>query len=243
MANALPKNIQAKVKRAVYKKADEFGYMECGRIESGRFLDTLVDDPEVGKVIIEYMPKERVRTYIKDGVLNAYTKAATKRALADRAAPGIVVVGKPLKEIRQQKRAQIGKFHVPHRSVRIRLEVMILQRELRAAEDLACEPKQILRLRRFELIETHHEPVQPGIHISEVVTELDKLRQKRLFLLQKLFSRMTNRVVRQIVMNLHPELCLVEGTRVKLLRIVRDLFCHLLREKRFDRLAQLLYTS
>ena len=63
MANALPKNIQAKVKRAVYKKADEFGYMECGRIESGRFLDTLVDDPEVGKVIIEYMPKERVRTY------------------------------------------------------------------------------------------------------------------------------------------------------------------------------------
>ena len=82
MANALPKNIQAKVKRAVYKKADEFGYMECGRIESGRFLDILVDDPDVGKIIIEYMPKERVRTYIKDGILNAYTKAATKRALA-----------------------------------------------------------------------------------------------------------------------------------------------------------------
>ena len=72
MANALPKNIQAKVKRAVYKKADEFGYMECGRIESGRFLDILVDDPDVGKIIIEYMPKERVRTYIKDGILNAY---------------------------------------------------------------------------------------------------------------------------------------------------------------------------
>jgi len=82
MANALPKNIQAKIKQAVFKKADEFGYMECGRIESGRFLDTLVDDPEVGKIIMEYMPKERVRTYIKDGVLNAYTKAATKKALA-----------------------------------------------------------------------------------------------------------------------------------------------------------------
>lgn len=37
---------------------------------------------DVGKIIIEYMPKERVRTYIKDGILNAYTKAATKRALA-----------------------------------------------------------------------------------------------------------------------------------------------------------------
>lgn len=56
--------------------------MECGRIESGRVLDILVDDPDVGKIIIEYMPKERVRTYIKDGILNAYTKAATKRALA-----------------------------------------------------------------------------------------------------------------------------------------------------------------
>lgn len=82
MANSLPKPVQAKIRKVVYKKADDFGYMECGRIESGRFLDMLVDDDEVGKVIIEYMPKERVRTYIKDGVLNAYTKAATKKALA-----------------------------------------------------------------------------------------------------------------------------------------------------------------
>lgn len=82
MANALPKDIQAKVKRAVYEKADKFGYMKCGRIESGRFLDVLVEDPDVGKIIIEYMPKERVRTYIKDGILNAYTKEATKKALA-----------------------------------------------------------------------------------------------------------------------------------------------------------------
>lgn len=82
MASALPKNVQAKIKRVVFKKADEFGYIECGRIESGRFLDTLVDDPEVGRILIEYMPKERVRTYIKDGVLNAYTKSFTKKALA-----------------------------------------------------------------------------------------------------------------------------------------------------------------
>ena len=82
MAKALPKNIKAKVKRAVYKKAEEFGYMECSRVESGRFLDNLVDDPEVGKVIFEYMPKERVRTYIKDGILNEYSKETTKKALA-----------------------------------------------------------------------------------------------------------------------------------------------------------------
>lgn len=82
MANALPKKIQEQIKKVVFKKADEFGYMECGRIESGKFLDMLVEDEEVGKVISEYMPKERVRTYIKDGILNAYTKAFTKKALA-----------------------------------------------------------------------------------------------------------------------------------------------------------------
>lgn len=82
MANALPKNVQAEIRRTVYKKADEFGYMECGRIESGKFIDTLVEDPEVGRILIEYLPKERVRTYIKDGVLNAYAKDLTKKALA-----------------------------------------------------------------------------------------------------------------------------------------------------------------
>ena len=82
MANALPKPVQAKIKKAVFKKADEFGYMRCGRIESGRFIDMLVEDPEVGRLLIQYMPKERVRTYIKDGVLNAYAKSLTKKALA-----------------------------------------------------------------------------------------------------------------------------------------------------------------
>ena len=79
---ALPKNIQSQVKQAVFKEADNFGYGECGRIESGQFIDTLVDTPEVGGVLIDYMTKEKVRTYIKDGILNAYTKKLTKKALS-----------------------------------------------------------------------------------------------------------------------------------------------------------------
>ena len=73
---------QKKIKKAIYKKADEFGYMTSGRIESGRFMDELVEDPEIGGVLKEYMSKERIRTYIKDGVLNAYTKAKNKAALS-----------------------------------------------------------------------------------------------------------------------------------------------------------------
>ena len=81
MAITLPTKIQKEIKKTVYEKADEIRYLECGRIRSGEFLDLLVTDPKVGCILIEYMPKERVRTYIKDGILNAYTKEATKRAL------------------------------------------------------------------------------------------------------------------------------------------------------------------
>lgn len=121
MANALPKNIQAKVKRAVYKKADEFGYMKCSRIESGRFLDILVDDPEVGRVIIEYMPKERVRTYIKDGILNAYAKAATKKALAVSTPENVIknVFNETASVIQEGKGKQSGLFVLRGDSKRI----------------------------------------------------------------------------------------------------------------------------
>lgn len=79
--NGMPKKIREKIFDTVYKKADEFGYMECDRVQSGRFMDLLVDDPEVGLILIEYMPKERVRTYIKDTILNRYTKLVNNRAL------------------------------------------------------------------------------------------------------------------------------------------------------------------
>lgn len=82
MANRLPNKTREKVFATVYIKATEFGYMECDRVKSGRFMDDLVDDPDVGVILSEYMPKERVRTYIKDTILNRYTKAEKEKALA-----------------------------------------------------------------------------------------------------------------------------------------------------------------
>ena len=80
--NSMPKKVRDKIFAIVYKKADDFGYMECDRVQSGQFMDLLVDDPDVGLILIEYMPKERVRTYIKDTILNRYTKLVNHRALA-----------------------------------------------------------------------------------------------------------------------------------------------------------------
>jgi len=82
MSKVLIPEKKAKIKRAIFKKADTFGYASCARNDSGRFMDELVEDPEVGGVLKEYMSKEKIRTYIKDGVLNAYTKELTKKVLA-----------------------------------------------------------------------------------------------------------------------------------------------------------------
>lgn len=82
MAKVFSADKKAKVKMIIFEMADAFGYASRGRNDNGRFMDELVEDPNVGGVLKEYMSKEKIRTYIKDGVLNAYTKARTKKILA-----------------------------------------------------------------------------------------------------------------------------------------------------------------
>lgn len=81
MPKVLTPEKKAKIKKAIFDKADKFGYASCTRNDSGRFMDELVEDPDVGGVLKEYMSKEKVRTYIKDGVLNAYKKKLAEKVL------------------------------------------------------------------------------------------------------------------------------------------------------------------
>lgn len=82
MAKILTPDIKTKIKKAIYEKADKFGYASCGRNDSGWFIDDLVNDPEIGGIIKEYIEKEKIRTYIKDAVLNAYKKERKKKVLS-----------------------------------------------------------------------------------------------------------------------------------------------------------------
>lgn len=84
MANRLPQQIRSNLISLVYQKADDFAYMECDRVKNGQFMDMLVEDPDVGGVLRQYMQKERVRTYIKDTILNRYTKDATSKTLSSK---------------------------------------------------------------------------------------------------------------------------------------------------------------
>ena len=79
---SVPESKLKKVKSTIIKKADEFGYLTRSHIENGTFMDNLVNDPDVGGILKEYMPKESIRTYIKDGVLNAYTKSKAKQIMS-----------------------------------------------------------------------------------------------------------------------------------------------------------------
>lgn len=57
MANRLPQQVREKIICIVYRKADEFAYMECDRVKNGQFMDILVEDPDVGGVLRQYMQK------------------------------------------------------------------------------------------------------------------------------------------------------------------------------------------
>lgn len=73
MRLTLPKEIRESVFRAAYAKADSYKYLTRNRIESGTFLENLVNDPEIGGRLLEYIDRERVRTYIKDAILHRYS--------------------------------------------------------------------------------------------------------------------------------------------------------------------------
>lgn len=74
MSVKLPRAQAAQIRNIVYAKADAHHYISRARNENGQFMTALVDDPDVGGVLSAYMEKEAIRTYIKDTILNRYTK-------------------------------------------------------------------------------------------------------------------------------------------------------------------------
>lgn len=80
MTNRPPKNISDAVKATIYRAADDAKYMAMSRVDSGQFMDALVKRKDIGGVLEGYIAKQQIRHYIKDGVLNRYTKDKAKDA-------------------------------------------------------------------------------------------------------------------------------------------------------------------
>jgi hypothetical protein len=80
MANSLPRDVATIIKKRVSDLADQEKYCQMARPEAGAFMDKLVSADLIGGIISQYMSKAEVRTYIKDGVLNAYSKAYARKS-------------------------------------------------------------------------------------------------------------------------------------------------------------------
>lgn len=80
MSSKIPKAIAQRIKETVFKAADETDYLAMARTDSGAFLNGLVTRPDVGGEIIKYISRDEVRHYIKDAILNRYSKDKTKEA-------------------------------------------------------------------------------------------------------------------------------------------------------------------
>lgn len=74
MANKVPDVVARDVKDLVFSEADKVDYLARSRTDNGNFLDQLVKSSSVGGRLSQYMAKSEIRTYIKDAILNRYSK-------------------------------------------------------------------------------------------------------------------------------------------------------------------------
>ena len=80
MSTKLPPRVARRIKRIIYIAADAEDYLAMSRADSSQFLNDLVAHDDVGGVINQYIRRDQVRHYIKDAVLNRYSKDKTEEA-------------------------------------------------------------------------------------------------------------------------------------------------------------------
>lgn len=82
MPNSIPKAKLETIRAKTFAILDERQYLSQSRKENGKLMDELVNHPEIGEVIASYMPKAAVKTYIKDALINAYSKKENAKSLS-----------------------------------------------------------------------------------------------------------------------------------------------------------------
>ncbi len=87
MSTKLPHEVAKTIKAIAYKVADDADYLAMSRTHSGIFLNQLVGREDIGGVVSQYVGKDQVRHYIKDAILNRYSKDKTEEAKPEKLAP------------------------------------------------------------------------------------------------------------------------------------------------------------
>jgi hypothetical protein len=74
MAIKIPHDKVDLIRRRVYEELDKAKYLASSRTDNAILLENLCANPNIGGIVGLYYPKERIRTYIKDAVINRYAK-------------------------------------------------------------------------------------------------------------------------------------------------------------------------
>lgn len=71
----IPPKVKEKISVRVTELADAHGYLTQKRPSNGLFIERLVNDPEVGEKLGEFLEKSRIKSYIKDVFIKEYSEA------------------------------------------------------------------------------------------------------------------------------------------------------------------------
>lgn len=74
MSIKIPPEVRTQIIGRVDELADRHKYLQKGKNANALFIDALVADPQVGRRLREFMPEERIKSYVKDALLNKYAK-------------------------------------------------------------------------------------------------------------------------------------------------------------------------
>lgn len=118
LAPKVPTEIAKQIKAVVFALADNHAYLAKSQPENRQFINNLLADDRVGKVLEQYLEKGAIKTYVKDAILNKYSKAKLREtASVDREVVIRSVVGCGSTEVATRERVSLhrlgdGKFVV-----------------------------------------------------------------------------------------------------------------------------------
>ena len=72
--NIIPDAINSKIVSKARAIADEMGYLNAAISDRTRIINNLSAHSEVGKELEKFLPKDKVRSHIKDNILRAYSQ-------------------------------------------------------------------------------------------------------------------------------------------------------------------------
>lgn len=117
MSKKVPDDVAKEIKESVFREADRVNYLARSRTYNGTFLAQLVSMSNVGGRLCQYMKKAEVRTYIKDAILNRYSKDKTMEERPENLEQIIFEkIGFDSNYVEEEPRNQITLFKSPENS-------------------------------------------------------------------------------------------------------------------------------